>query len=134
MRGPPRVAVVLPRIGPRLDRGEPVVAVVVGQAAADAGEVRVDRRGMLVALVDVAPGGVGLPDLDELAAHRPAVAVDDPAGDHHPLADRLAGVLDGQVGLERCTSRWPKHGVHSSTPSGSAWCRSLVGWRSRLLR
>ncbi len=32
--GPPRVAVVLPRIRPRLDRGEPVDAVLVGQTAA----------------------------------------------------------------------------------------------------
>ena len=87
--------------GPGLDRGEPVAAVVVGQAAADAGEVRVDRRRVLVALVDVAARGVGLPDLDELAAHRPAVAVEDPAGDDDPLADRLTVVLDRQVGLER---------------------------------
>ena len=27
-----------------------------------------------------------------------------------------------------------QHGAHSSTPSGSAWCRSLVGRRSRLER
>ena len=56
---------------------------------------------MLVALVDVATGRVGLPDLDQLAAYRPTVAVEHPAGDDHPLADRLAAVLDGQVGLER---------------------------------
>ena len=99
--GPPGVAVVLPRVGPGLDRGERVGAVGVGEAAAHAGEVRVDRRRVLVALVDVAPARVGLPDLDELVPHRTAVAVEDPAGDHHPLADRLAAVLDGQVGLER---------------------------------
>ena len=92
---------LLPGVGAGLDRGEPVGAVVVGQAAADAGEVRVERRRVLVALVDVATAGVGLPDLDQLAPHRPAVAVQHPAGDHHPLADRLAAVLDGQVGLQR---------------------------------
>ena len=58
-------------------------------------------RRVLVALVDVAAAGVGLPDLHELVAHRAPVAVDDPAGHHHPLADRLAAVLDGEVGLER---------------------------------
>ena len=99
MRGPPGVVVVLPRVGPGLDRGEAVAAVVVGEHAAHPGEVRVDRRGVLVALVDVAPGGVGLPDLDQLAAHGAAVAVDDPTGHHDPLADRLTAVLDGQVGL-----------------------------------
>ena len=33
-------------------------------------------------------------------AHRTALPVDDPAGDHDPLADRLAVALDGQVGLQ----------------------------------
>ena len=95
------LSVVAPRVGPGLDRGEPVAAVGVGEAAAHAGEVRVDRGRVLVALVDVAAGGVGLPDLDQLADDRPAVAVEHPAGDDHPLAHRLAAVLDGQVGLER---------------------------------
>ena len=59
----------------------------------------VQRRGVLVALVDVATTGVGLPDLDELVPDRAAVAVDHPPGHLHPLADRLAVVLHGQVGL-----------------------------------
>ena len=39
MRRPPGVAVVAPRVGAGLDRGEAVAAVGVGEAAADAGEV-----------------------------------------------------------------------------------------------
>ena len=101
VRRPPGVVVVAPRVRARLDGRERVAAVVVGEAAADADEVRVERRRVLVALVDVAPGRVGLPDLDELVAYRPAVAVEDAPGHLHPLADRLAAVLDGQVGLER---------------------------------
>ena len=101
VRRPPGVPVVAPRVGAGLDRREAVAAVAVGEAAAHAGEVRVERRRVLVALVDVAAGGVGLPDLDELVAHRPAVAVEHATGHDHPLAHRLAGVLDGQVGLER---------------------------------
>ena len=104
--------------GPGLDRGEPVGAVGVGEAAADAGEVRVDRGRVLVALVDVAAAGVGLPDLDELVPHRPAVAVEDPAGDDHPLADRLAAVLDGQVGLERVDVAVPEHRRPQLDPLG----------------
>ena len=74
---------------------------------------------MLVALVDVATAGVGLPDLDELVAHRPAVAVEHPAGDDHPLADRLAAVLDGQVGLERVDVAVRRStGAHSSIALG----------------
>jgi hypothetical protein len=52
------------------------------------------------ALVDVPAGGVRLPDLDQLVAHRPTVAVEHPPRDHDPLAHRFAVVLDGQVGLE----------------------------------
>ena len=121
MRRPPGVVVVAPRIGPGLDRGEAVAAVGVGQAAADAGEVRVERGRVLVALVDVAAGRVGLPDLDQLAGAPAAVAVEHPAGDDDPLADRLAAVLDGQVGLERVHVACPKTGANSSIVSGSAW-------------
>jgi hypothetical protein len=56
---------------------------------------------VLIALVDVAARGIGLPDLDELVADRSAIAVDDPSGHHHPFTDRLAAVLNGQVGLQR---------------------------------
>ena len=52
---------------------------------------------MLVDLVAVAAGGVGLPDLDQRPRDGAAVAVEQPAGDHDPLAQRLAGVLAGQV-------------------------------------
>jgi len=86
----PSVAVVPPRIRPWLDRGEAVASVVIGQAAADAGEVGVDRGRVLITLVDVATAGVGLPDLDELTSHRPSVAVDHPAGHHYPFADGFA--------------------------------------------
>ena len=101
VRRTPGVVVVAPRVGARLDRREAVAALVVGQRAAAAGEVRVERRGVLVAVVAVATGGVGLPDLDELVAHRAPVAVEDPARDHDALAQRLADVLAGEVGVER---------------------------------
>jgi hypothetical protein len=42
-----------------------------------------------------------LPDLHQLTGHRPAVAVQDPPGDHDPFPDRLPVVLDRQVRLER---------------------------------
>ena len=108
MRRPPRVEVVLPRVGAGLDRGEAVGAVGAGDAAADAGEVRVERRRVLVALVDVAAGGVGLPDLHELAAHRAAVAVEHPPGDDDALAERLAVVLDGEVRFQRVDVQVPE--------------------------
>src|SRR5699024_6160328 len=100
MGRPPRVVVVLPRVRARLDRGERVRAVIAGQGASDTGEVRVDRGRVLVALVDVATGGVRLPDLDELIADRPTLTVEDPPGDADALADGFAVGLDGQVRFE----------------------------------
>ena len=53
----------------------------------------------------VAPGRVGLPDLDQLAGDGTAVAVEDPSGHDDPLAERLARVLAGQVGVAG-SKRW----------------------------
>ena len=44
----PGVVVVLPRVRSQLDRDEPVAALVVGEAAARAGEVGVQRGGVAV--------------------------------------------------------------------------------------
>jgi hypothetical protein len=60
-------------------------------------EVRVQRRRPVVDDVPVAPGGVGLPDLDERVGHGPAVAVEHPPEDEDPLADRLPAVAQRQV-------------------------------------
>jgi hypothetical protein len=76
---------------------EKVGAVGAGDAAAHAGEVGVQRGGVLVTLVDVAAGRVGLPDFHELPGHGAAVAVQYLAGHDDPLALGFAVVLDGQV-------------------------------------
>ena len=110
VRGTPGVVVVAPRVGARLDRHEPVAALVVGQAAPAADEVRVQRRRVQVAVVAVAPGGVGLPDLDELPAHRPPGRVQDPAGDDDALPQRLPGGVLREVGVERGHVGDPEHG------------------------
>jgi hypothetical protein len=49
----------------------------------------------------VAAGRVGLPDLDQGAGDRPAIAVEHPARHDDPLTQRLARVLGGQVGVGR---------------------------------
>ena len=93
----PGVVVVLPRVGPWLDRDEPVAALVVSEASPRAGEVGVERGRVPVELVGVAARGVGLPDLDQAVPDRPPVAVRDAARDDDPLPQGLALVLAGQV-------------------------------------
>ncbi|CAM5375983.1 hypothetical protein SANTM175S_07132 [Streptomyces antimycoticus] len=79
MRGAPRVLVVAPRIGARLDGGEAVGTVVVGQRPPHTGEVGVERRGVLIAQMGVAARRVGLPQLDELAPDGAAPTVQEPS-------------------------------------------------------
>ena len=54
---------------------------------------------MIVDRVDVTPSRVGLPDLDQRVADRPAVGIQHPPVDHDPLAQRLAPMLPGQIGV-----------------------------------
>lgn len=67
MCGSPGVVVITPRVWPRFDRHKSVGAVSIRDAAARAGEVGVQWGGMLIALVDVAAGGVCLPNFDKLS-------------------------------------------------------------------
>src|ERR687896_1529129 len=97
VRRSPGVVMVLPRVRSRLDRHEPVAALVVGEASARAGEVGVQWGGVAIQVVGVAPGGVGLPDLYQAAPNRAAVAVQHSPRDDDPLPQRLARVLAGQV-------------------------------------
>ena len=115
VRRPPRVGVVAPRVRAWLDRDEPVDALLIGEAAAGAGEVGIQGGRVVVDGVDVSPRRVRLPDLDQRVPHRPAVGVGDPTGDDDPLAQRLAGMLTGQV----CVLR-----LHRDAPED--WSAGLV--------
>ncbi|MNC42605.1 hypothetical protein D3C75_914240 [compost metagenome] len=96
MRRAPVVRAVAPWVRARLDGAEAVVAITVGQATADATEVRVQRRQVAVVLVTVTAAGVGLPHFHQGIRHRLAVLVDDTAGDDDALADRQAAVVEVQ--------------------------------------
>ena len=48
----------------------------------------------------IATGGIRLPDLDQLAAHRLAVDPEHAAADDDPLAEGLTGVLPREVVVE----------------------------------
>ena len=102
VRGAPVVDAVAPGIRAGLDRAVGVVAVLVGQHAAAAAEVRVERADVLVLLVAIAPARVGLPHLDQRILHRPAELVAHMAVHDDALAHRqpvLGGVEDQVVVL-----------------------------------
>ena len=82
---------------------------------------------MLVALVDVAACGIGLPDLDELPAYGPTLAVEHATGDlsRSPTGSPPRWIV--RSASSGPTSRSPNTGLHSSIPSGSTWTGLLVG-------
>jgi hypothetical protein len=51
-------------------------------------------------MVNVAPGGVGLPNLDEAVSHRTAVTVEHAAVHDDALSERFVLVLAGQVAVQ----------------------------------
>ncbi len=89
----PGVVVIFPGVRARTNGDKTVAAVVVGESAAFAGEIRVERGIMLIVLVEVAAGGIGLPDFNEGAANGPAIFIDNAAGHFNAFAKRLALVL-----------------------------------------
>ena len=100
MRRAPSVVVITPRIGPGLNGGETITALGVGQDSRIAGEIRIERRVVLVAGMVIAAGGVALPDFDHGVGHRLAVLVEHPAMNDDALAERLDRALLGEVVLE----------------------------------
>src|ERR1700722_8011784 len=100
VRRTPGILVITPWVGTRLDGQKAIRSVGFGQATAHPGEVRIDRRRVVVALVVLATGSIGLPDLDELARHRPTRCVPQPPGHDDALPDGLAGMAGGEVGVD----------------------------------
>ena len=101
MRRPPGIVVIAPRISARLHGKKLIAAFGVGDGAARAGEIRIERGGMLIDHVHIAPGSIGLPDLDQRIRHRLAVLIEHAAVHNDALAQRLALMLLGQIGIAR---------------------------------
>ena len=88
---------VAPRIRAGLDRDEAIVALVVGEGAARAQEIRIERRRMIVARVAIASRRIGLPDLHQGMRHAAAVFIHHPAGHDDALALWRLGEMQRQV-------------------------------------
>src|ERR1700748_3612104 len=97
MGGPPRVVMVAPGISARLDGDETIIALVIALRASGAGEIRIERGRVLVAGVNVAATGIGLPEFHQRVRPAAAVLVEHMAMHDDALADRLALVLRGEI-------------------------------------
>ena len=85
---------IAPGILSRPNRHEAIPALRIGHRVAAAAEVRIERRIVLVALVQVASRGISLPDFYKRVANRPAIFVEHPPAQDNALADRLESLGD----------------------------------------
>src|SRR5260221_5366092 len=85
----PGVRVVQPGIRPWANGQEPVHPLCIRQTAAHAEEIRIEGPGPLIAFVQVAAGGVGLPDLQKCVRDRISTVVEHAAGHNDALANGL---------------------------------------------
>src|SRR4029077_10834507 len=99
MLRPPRIMMIAPRIRAGLHRHEAIRAVDIGHHSADSGEVRIERRFVLVAVVSIAARGVGLPNFDETLWNRAAILVEHAAGHNDTFAERLTADKTRHVGV-----------------------------------
>src|SRR6185295_8021180 len=117
VRRAPGVEVVAPRVFAGPDGDETIAALGVGNRAAGAREIRIERRVVLVGAMRVAAGGVRLPDLDQGVGHGAAVLVEHAAGDDDALADRIALVLARQIAV-----RWLDVAMAENRPGDLREC------------
>src|ERR1700687_4868035 len=101
---PPRVVMISPRIGARPYGNEAVVALSICKRLSHAREVWIQWRIVLIVLVEIASRGIGLPNLNQRIANRPAILIEYPPADYNSLAERLASTLSRQV-----ESFWPNN-------------------------
>src|SRR4051794_19424949 len=95
----PGVVVIAPGISPRLDGDEFVVAGAVGLRPSRPGEIRIERRGMLVDYMDVTPAGISLPNLDQCIGHAATVFIQHMTVHNDALAERLTFLLGGEIAV-----------------------------------
>src|SRR4029077_5741079 len=70
VRRAPGIRMILPRVGAGVNGDKPVAALAIREHAAAACEIRVERRGMLVHAMTVAPRRLGLPNFDQGSRNR----------------------------------------------------------------
>src|SRR5262249_13591590 len=88
---------IAPRVGTRLHSDEAVIALLICDGPARPGEIRIERRRMLVDIVHIAAASVRLPDFHQGIGNRALVFIEYMAVHNDALAQRLALVLLGEI-------------------------------------
>src|SRR5437868_3596792 len=111
---PPGVGVVEPGIDAWTNGQKGLDPVLIGQATAHAQEIGIEGPRPLIAFVQVAASGIGLPDLQQGVGYRISLVVEHTAGDNDALADGFAAgsCVARKVGILRSdsTDSWSRAG------------------------
>ena len=108
VRRTPRVGVIDPRIRARLDGLDEIAPLIVGEQAACAGEVGIQRRIVTIGFMAIAATGVRLPNFNQCAAKRTPIFIEHAPVDEDAFADGLAVMVRSEivvVGLESSHDR-----------------------------
>src|SRR5215471_10900710 len=124
----PGIVMVAPRVFARTNGFKSKAAFRVGNKRRAAGEVRVERGIMLIAGVKVAPGGIGLPDLDKGPSNGPTILVQNPPAHQDPFPEGFPVRTFGHINrLE--VFRWREYGA-GEFGDGLRQVDQRLAWRS----
>ena len=94
MRRAPVVWPVTPRIRPRFDGAEAVIPFTIGQGAAYATKVGIQRCQVTVVLMAITTASVGLPNFNQGVRNRFAVLIAHATREDDPLANRQTAIVE----------------------------------------
>src|ERR1700722_6186706 len=97
VRRPPGVVMVAPGIFARANGHEAIAALRIGERMAAPRKIWVQRSDVLVAFMQITPGRVGLPYLNQRISHGASVFVQHSSAHHYAFSERLARMLLGKI-------------------------------------
>src|SRR5215813_1966519 len=109
VRWAPRIMVIAPRVGSRLDGRKFVPPLAVGDHPSAAVEIRIKRGVVLIKLMAVSSGGIGLPYFHQRAADRTSILVEHGSRHDDTFTEGRAFVLRSQVAIVRMDGSMAKN-------------------------
>ena len=94
---------------PGLDGYKAVEAILIGQGPSCPGEVRVERRGMVISRVRVSSRCIRLPYLNQAIRNRVAITVQHSSSDNNAFSQRFPSMLNREITFVRMNIGMSKH-------------------------
>src|SRR5437879_11559047 len=95
--GAPGILMILPRVRAGFYGDKTIAALAIGEHASAAGEIRIERRAVLIHTMPIAPRRVGLPNLHQRSGNGAPLFIQYAAAHDDAFAEGFATVLVRQV-------------------------------------